>query len=80
MNAYVRASGYVGVFRSGDLEDLTVKLQRIVSSGCLPAGERLALSEWAQCLGADAGARYLLDILDHAEGMQSRPMTPWGVF
>lgn len=76
----VRASGYGGVFRSGDLEDLTVKLQRMVSTGCLSAGERLALSEWAQCLGADAGARYLLDILDHAEGIQSRPMTPWDVF
>ena len=75
----VRASGYGGVFRSGDFEDLTVTLQRMVSAGCLPAGERLALRKWAQCLGADAGALYLLDILDHAEGMPSRIMVPWDV-
>ncbi|WP_236891841.1 glycosyltransferase [Desulfoluna limicola] len=75
----VRASGYGGVFRSGDIDDLVVTLERTVSKGRLLLGERLALVDWAKCLGADAGANYLLNILEHADGRLGRPLPPWEI-
>lgn len=73
----VLASGYGGVFRSGDIDELLVELRRAVLKGHLPTDERLMLAKWARCLGADAGAGYLRRLLDHADGKSERPSPPW---
>jgi hypothetical protein len=49
----------------------------VVAQGRLSASERSRLSIWAQCLGADAGADYLLRILWHSQGDGDRPKPPW---
>ena len=73
----VRASGHGGVFESGSVAGLADQLTRIIARGRLSDGERDALADWAQCLGAEAGAKYLLRVLDHADGRGARPEAPW---
>lgn len=73
----VRASGRGGVFRSGDQTALTALLERAVAAGPPSNEDRRSLASWARCLGAEAGADYLLAILDHAEMRRERPTPPW---
>ena len=73
----VRASGYGGVFASGDLNALVSSLNQTMAKGRLPWAERAGLANWAKCLGADAGAEFLLKIIDHMDGRSDRPLPPW---
>lgn len=74
----VAASGYGGVFRSGDLSTLVVELESTMDKGRLSRPARAALSNWASCLGSDAGAEYLQQILEFRAGATSvRPSAPW---
>lgn len=73
----VRASGRGGVFERDDRAGLVKLLDRELASGPPTPGERASLARWAECLGADAGADYLLDILDHVDGQRKRPSPPW---
>lgn len=75
----VRASGLGGVFGSADRAALSRLLAEALGKGPLPRAERGALAEWAGCLGGRAGAAYLLQILDHADGRSARPLPPWSL-
>ena len=73
----VRRSGQGGVFKSGDVGDLTRRIEAEVARGGQSATWRRELKRWAECLGADAGAAYLRQIMRHAAGDGSRPSSPW---
>ena len=73
----VRVSGRGGVFARDDRAGLVSLLDRARASGPPTPAERASLAEWAKCLGADAGADYLLEILDHVDGQRERPSPPW---
>lgn len=73
----VQASGKGGVFRNGDREDLIDNLKRVLSRGLVQEADRTSLARWASCLGAKAGALYLLDILEADGGFAERPLPPW---
>ena len=73
----VEASGTGGVFASGSVDSLAAVLERQAAKGKVAPEERTRLASWASCLGAEAGATYLLDILAHAEGHAPRPAAPW---
>lgn len=73
----VQASGYGGVFRSGDINSLLVELTAVHTKGRLSHAKRAALGEWARCLGADAGADYLERLVDYSNGGESVPQPPW---
>lgn len=73
----VAASGVGGVFESGSLESLASLLGRQAARGRVTTEDRSSLANWATCLGSKAGAEYLLDILDHADGRTGRPSAPW---
>lgn len=75
--AAVQASGQGGVFPAGNVEKLTDLLRISLANGKRTPAERRDLARWARCLGADAGARYLDDILVHAAGGGERPTPPW---
>jgi glycosyltransferase involved in cell wall biosynthesis len=75
--AVVRASGYGGVFASSDLAAMVSSLSQTMARGHLSSAERRGLSHWAKCLGADAGAEYLIAIIDHMDGRAPRPLPPW---
>ena len=73
----VQASGYGGVFRAGDIDGLVHCLEMTLARGRPGTQTRLELASWARCLGADAGADYLLCILSYADGSAKRPLPPW---
>jgi len=73
----VQASGVGGVFPRNSGDELRVNLRRAIEFGPLNMEGRLRLASWASALGAEAGARYLLNILDCAASGGSRPMPPW---
>lgn len=72
--ATVRASGAGGVFAAGDAGDLRRCLAAMLERGPVSDAERERLAAWAGCLTAEAGARYLLEILRrHAAGAVEPP-------
>lgn len=73
----VKASGVGGVFPSGNEKALQDSLQEIVSRGKVSTEQRKQLASWAKCLGADAGACYLQQILCYTYGNGDRPTPPW---
>lgn len=74
----VQASGAGGVFPVDERLALAQLLAEQASGGVLPHRHRAKLAAWASCLGADAGARYLLEILAYNEtGQGNRPVSPW---
>lgn len=75
----VLASGVGGVFPSGDRDALMALLVERIKLGPQQPAARTALARWGRSLGADAGARYLLDILAHHGEGAVRPMPPWRV-
>lgn len=73
----VRASGIGGVFRAGNGMELTNLLQQAVDRGRVNGLMRTALARWATSLGAQAGAEYLQELLEHRAGVRERPVPPW---
>lgn len=73
----VRASGIGGVFPRGDSDDLAGLLTDLQRCSPLPQSTRQRLSDWAQSLSGDAGAQYLLEIVEHISGRAERPVPPW---
>lgn len=71
------ASGEGGVFPMGNARALAELLERTIKRGRVDASRRCRLSGWAECLGGEAGARYLTAILAHEEGHLPRPRAPW---
>lgn len=70
----VVASGQGGVFPSGDLDELTRLLQRLVKEGPQSEERRMALARWGRRLGARAGADYFMAILSRASS--DAPLSP----
>jgi glycosyltransferase involved in cell wall biosynthesis len=68
---------YGNVFETDNVDHLVKCLERIVSNGKLEARERLRLAKWARCLGADEGAKYLLEVINAAERKTAPPLAPW---
>ena len=73
----VLASGIGGVFRADDIDALYGKLHLTIEKGRLPQVEKWSLANWAQCLGTQAGAEYLLRIFDHHENPLVEVRPPW---
>lgn len=73
----VQASGVGGVFASGDKNDLARLMLRCFEKGKISREERMRIGTWANALGADAGAHYLAEILDHAANVGEKPISPW---
>lgn len=73
----VRASGVGGVFSSDSQSELSLLLAQMVRAGPLTPTRRAQVVEWARCLAAPAGARYLKQILLHQSGEFPRPLPPW---
>jgi glycosyltransferase involved in cell wall biosynthesis len=73
----VAASGCGGVFRSGNLDDLRVKLKQVITEGNISIEAREKLAQWAYCLNANRGAEYLLEILRYLRLGGVKPSAPW---
>lgn len=73
----VLASGVGGVFQSGDQKALEALLAAHIAQGRQTVTKRAELAQWARSLGAEAGARYLLDIFSSHEKEGVWPLPPW---
>lgn len=73
----VRASGHGGTFKAGDSQGLGKLLLAAIESGGISKLKRERLARWARSLGAEAGARYLLNLIKHAQGGGATPSPPW---
>jgi glycosyltransferase involved in cell wall biosynthesis len=73
----VKASNYGAVFKSENLNELVNKLKVILERGPLKKHERYKLSEWSKKITADAGANYLIEIINYINGSAKYPITPW---
>lgn len=73
----VQRSGYGGVFRSGNVAQLSQLIRGMVDRGSISGAERRALLDWSQCLSAEAGAAYLEQIIVHSGSGLPRPVPPW---
>ncbi|AWB33030.1 glycosyltransferase [Orrella marina] len=73
----VIASKVGGVFRSGDVLELTTLLDKTIQMGKQTASKRRYLADWARCFSASAGAVYLLEILNRTENASAVPTSPW---
>lgn len=73
----VQASGVGGVFASGDKDALVRLMRQCFEKGKVSREERTRTSTWANALGADAGAQYLAEIINHAANGGEKPMPPW---
>lgn len=75
-----KASGVGGVFPTGNVEALAALLRQLIARGRQTPEGRTILANWACCLGADAGAKYLEGILLHMTDMTAtaRPALTWG--
>lgn len=73
----VKASGYGGVFQSGNIDDLVSLLNATIHKGKLTDQQSQKLADWARCLGGPAGARYLENILMSIDSSTPAPQLPW---
>jgi len=73
----ILASGVGGVFHNGDVGALGRLLAQQIAAGPVSDDARLRLAQWARCLGGEAGAGYLLEILALTRGAVVRPVPPW---
>lgn len=73
----VHASGVGGVFSRDCIDELQTKLYEQLQSGPIDEFNRVQLASWATSLGAESGARYLINILNYDANGGQRPMPPW---
>lgn len=77
----VRASNTGGVFPVNERSVLNQLLTEQLVSGPVTNGARSHLATWATCLGANAGAAYLQDILEHTSLAHcTNVIAPWLAF
>lgn len=73
----VQASGVGGVFSRDCIDDLQEKLYEQLQYGPINEVNRMRLASWAASLGAEAGARYLINIFNYEINGGLRPSPPW---
>jgi glycosyltransferase involved in cell wall biosynthesis len=73
----VTASGTGSVFQKDNFKEFSSILLKTVKNGFFKNSKRFNLKKWAKCLGAKAGAKYLIKILLFSRGYGNRPLPPW---
>jgi glycosyltransferase involved in cell wall biosynthesis len=75
----VTASGCGEVFSSKDVVDLVDKLQAQLQKGPVSLTQRNHLKDWANCLGPDRAAAYILQLINTLTDHQltEKPYPPW---
>jgi glycosyltransferase involved in cell wall biosynthesis len=65
------------VFPSGSVSALRNILETRIAGGRLDAEARERIQRWSRCLEGDAGAAYILSVIQHVYEGGPRPVTPW---
>ena len=75
----VKASKFGYTFISNDVNDLHLKLKKIISKGKISKKKRKIIKKWANCLSSKSGAEYLIKILSFKNNGGKRPLPPWEI-
>jgi glycosyltransferase involved in cell wall biosynthesis len=75
--AAAAAAPHGRVFRSGHQNELAAKLAEIVCLGKIKRDERRSYSQWARCIGHEAGAQYLERLLLSPAQLRAEIPVPW---
>jgi glycosyltransferase involved in cell wall biosynthesis len=73
----VKNSPFGLVFESGNVNDLTNAINKIIDFGIIDHNIRIIISNWSRKLGARSGAKYLYQILTYNKIKKKRPIAPW---
>ena len=73
----VKLSGFGGVFKSTNVSDLLYQLKSVIKAGPLDKKDQIKLSLWSNKITADAGAKYLTNIINFTNGSKNQPTPPW---
>lgn len=73
----VNASRCGGVFMNGNLVDLEEKILQVLNKGKISDESRRHLMEWGECLSADSGANYLLNVLNFTSELSNKAPESW---
>jgi glycosyltransferase involved in cell wall biosynthesis len=73
----VQASGFGGVFACDNGDELQVMLEEQLQFGPVNKENRVRLASWAASLGAEEGAKYLMNIINFSVNGGARPLPPW---
>mgnify|MGYP001173392147 FL=1 len=73
----VKASGFGGVFKSTNVNDLLYQLKSVIKAGPLNIKDQTKLYEWSNKITSDAGAKYLINIINFTNGSNNQPIPPW---
>lgn len=73
----VKLSGFGGVFKSKNFDDLNIQLNKILKKGPISENTKLTLSLWSKKITSEAGSKYLLSIINYSNGFNERPIPPW---
>ena len=75
----VKASKFGYTFKSNDVNDLHLKLKKIITKGKISKKKRELIKKWANCLSSKSGAEYLIKILSFKINGEKRPLPPWEI-
>ena len=75
----VKASKFGFIFKNNNVNDLYLKLKKIIVKGKTSKKKRELLKKWANCLGSKSGAEYLIKILAFTNNAAKRPLPPWEI-
>ncbi len=73
----VSASGAGSVFQHDNMGSLVDALTKRLECGRVKDRDRLKVAAWAVSLTAEAGAEYLIEIVNHRNRGGVRPVAPW---
>lgn len=73
----VKKSKFGFIFKNNDINDLSLKLKKMIQKGKVSKKKRKTLKKWANCLGANSGADYLIKIFFYSLKIGKRPNPPW---
>jgi glycosyltransferase involved in cell wall biosynthesis len=68
-----------GVFRAGSISALRTKLEGMIADGRPNREARQQVQRWSRCLDGDAGAEYILAVIEHVYSGGPRPVAPWTI-
>jgi len=75
----VGQSGVGGIFRVDDKSELKACLEAALKAGVVTSAQRNMIIAWSSGLESQAGALYLLKILECSNGKYEHPAAPWDV-
>lgn len=70
-------SNYGNIFESNNIESLYEICKNAYNSGKIDKNKRESIKSWSKFITSEYGAHYLIQIINHLEYSDDRPLPPW---